>query len=94
MNAWMKIIIKNCDNVTSNFLEIREVRADLFYILIRKRDYEIFAMTMENIKKIFKSKSYFDFRFFVLEEYYDLIDIFKKKFVNKLPPHRDNIISR
>ncbi len=47
---------KDCDNATSNFLKIREVRADLFYILIRKRDHEIFAVTMKDIEKVFKLK--------------------------------------
>ncbi len=70
---------KNCDNVTSNLLEIREVRADPFYILIRKRDHEVFAVIIKNIKKIFKSKSYIDPRSFIPEKYHDLIDIFKKK---------------
>ena len=80
---------KNCNNATSNLLEIREIRTNLFYILIKKRDYKIFAVTIKNIKKIFKSKSYIDPRSFVPEEYHDLIDIFKKKFVDKLRPHRD-----
>ncbi len=70
---------KDYDNVTSNLLEIREVRADPFYILIRKRDHEIFAVTIEDIKKAFKSKFYIDSRSFVPEKYHDLIDIFKKK---------------
>ncbi len=80
---------KNYKNTTSNLLEIREVRADPFYILIRKRDYEIFVVTIKDIKKIFKLKFYIDFRFFVPEKYYDLIDIFKKTFINKLWPYRD-----
>ncbi len=80
---------KDYDNVTSNLLEIREVRADPFYILIRKRDHEIFAVTIKNIKKALKPKSYIDPRFFILEKYHDLIDIFKKKFADKLSPHRD-----
>ncbi len=79
---------KNYDNVTSNLLKIHEIRTDPFYILIKKRDHKIFVVTIKNIKKTFKSKFYIDSRFFVLEEYHDLIDIFKKKFANKLPPHR------
>ena len=70
---------KNYNNATSNLLEICEVRADPFYILIRKRDHEIFAVTIKNIKKALKPKSYIDPRPFVLEEYHDLIDIFKTK---------------
>ena len=80
---------KDCDNATSNLLKIREVRTNLFYILIRKRDHEIFVVTMEDIKKVLESKSYIDFRFFVPEKYHDLIDIFKKKFTDKLPLYRD-----
>ncbi len=80
---------KNYDNATSNLLKIREIRANLFYILVRKRDHKIFAVIIKDIKKVFKSKSYIDPQSFVLEEYYDLIDIFKKKFADKLPPYRD-----
>ncbi len=68
---------KNYNNATSNLLEIREIRANPFYILIRKRDYEIFVITIKDIKKTLKSKSYIDSRSFVSEKYYDLIDIFK-----------------
>jgi len=71
-------MIKNYNNVISNHLEIREVRVDPFYILIRKRDHEIFDVIIKDIKKIFKSKSYIDSRFFIPEEYHSLIDIFKK----------------
>jgi len=70
---------KDCNNIISNLLKIREIRADPFYILVRKRDHKIFAVTIEDIKKALKSKSYIDPRSFVLEEYHDLIDIFKKK---------------
>ena len=80
---------KDCDNATLNLLKIREIRADPFYILIKKRDHEIFAVTMEDIEKALKPKSYIDPRFFVPKKYHDLINVFKKKFVNKLPPHRD-----
>ncbi len=69
---------KDYNNVILDFLKIREVRADLFYILIKKRDYEIFAIIIKDIKKTLKPKFYIDPRFFVFEEYYDLIDIFKK----------------
>ncbi len=48
---------KDYNNATSNLLEIREVRAGLFYILIKKRDHEIFAVTIKDIKKVFKLKS-------------------------------------
>jgi len=80
---------KNCDNATSNLLEIRAVRANPFYILIKKRDYQIFAVTIKNVEKTLKPKLYINSRSLVPEEYHDLIDIFKKRFINKLPPYRD-----
>ena len=69
---------KNYDNVMSNLWEIRAVRADFFYMLVKKRDYQIFAMTIKNIEKALESKLYINPQSLVFEEYYDLIDIFKK----------------
>ncbi len=62
----------------SNLWEIRAVRADFFYMLVKKRDYQIFAMTIKNIEKALESKLYINPQSLVFEEYYDLIDIFKK----------------
>jgi transposase InsO family protein len=70
-------------------LEIREIRADPFYMLARKRDHEIFAVTMEDIEKALEPKLYIDPRPLVPEEYHDLIDVFEKQNADKLSPHRD-----
>ncbi len=85
---------KNYNNATSNLLKIREIRADPFYILIKKRDYEIFAVIIKDIKKALKSKFYIDFRFFVSEEYHDLINIFKKSLLISYRRTAINIILR
>jgi hypothetical protein len=58
-------------------------------MIARKRDHEIFAVTMEDIEKALEPKSYIDPRPFVPEEYHDLIDIFEKQNADKLPPRRD-----
>src|SRR5437667_1473928 len=70
-------------------LEIRQIRAEPFYMLARKRDHEIFAITMEDIEKALEPKSYADPRPFVPEEYHDLIDVFERQNADELPPHRE-----
>ena len=69
-------------------LEICQIQAESFYMLTQKQDHEIFAVTMKDIKKILKSKSYADSCFFVSEKYHDLIDVFKRQNVNKLLFHQ------
>jgi RNase H-like domain found in reverse transcriptase/Reverse transcriptase (RNA-dependent DNA polymerase)/Integrase zinc binding domain/Integrase core domain/Chromo (CHRromatin Organisation MOdifier) domain/Aspartyl protease len=71
-------------------LEIRQIRAEPFYMLARKRDHEIFAITMEDIEKALNPKPYVDPRPLVPEEYHDLIDVFEKRNADKLAPHRED----
>jgi len=44
---------------------------------------------MENIKKVLELKQYIDFRPLIPKEYYNLINKFKKQFIDQLPPHQD-----
>jgi hypothetical protein len=44
---------------------------------------------MEDIKKVLKLKQYINPRLFVPEEYYNIINKFKKWFIDQLPPHWD-----
>ena len=44
---------------------------------------------MEDIKKALEPKTYVDPRPLVPEKYHDLINEFKKRFADQLPPHRD-----
>jgi hypothetical protein len=44
---------------------------------------------MEDIKKALKLKQYINPRPLVPEEYHNIINKFKKRFVDQLPPHQD-----
>jgi hypothetical protein len=79
---------KDYDDTKLTPLDIREIRAEPFHMLARKRDHEVFAVTMEDIEKALEPKPYVDPRPFTPEEYQDLIDMFEKKQADKLPPHR------
>ena len=66
------------NNIFKSFLEICQIWVELFYMLTWKQDHEIFTITMKDIEKALKSKSYADSWLFVSEEYHDLIDVFEK----------------
>ena len=44
---------------------------------------------MEDIKKVLKLKQYINPQPLMPEEYYNIINKFKKQFTDQLPPHRD-----
>ena len=44
---------------------------------------------MEDIKKVLKLKQYINPWLFVPEEYYNIINKFKKRFIDQLPPYQD-----
>ena len=44
---------------------------------------------MEDIKKALELKQYIDPWPLIPKEYYNIIDKFKKWFINQLPPHQD-----
>ena len=44
---------------------------------------------MEDIKKVLKLKQYINPRPLIPEEYYNIINKFKKWFIDQLPPHQD-----
>src|SRR6266480_7951594 len=71
-------------------LEICQISAESFYMLARKQDHEIFAVTMKDIKKTLKSKTYVDPQPFISEELHDIINTFEKQHADKLAPHREN----
>ena len=52
---------KECEDDMLKPLEIRVIRAAFFIILlVRKQDYKIFAVIMEDIKKALELKQYID----------------------------------
>jgi hypothetical protein len=65
------------------------IQAVPFILLTKKRDNKIFIVIMENIKKVLKPKQYINPRPFVPEEYYNIINKFKKRFIDQLPPYQN-----
>jgi hypothetical protein len=63
------------------------IQAIPFILLAKKRDYEIFAVIMEDIKKVLELKQYINPQPLVPEEYYNIINEFEKRFTDQLPPH-------
>jgi hypothetical protein len=63
------------------------IQAIPFILLIKKRDYKIFIVTIEDIKKALESKQYINPWPLVPKEYHNIINKFKKRFVDQLPLH-------
>ena len=78
---------KKHKNITPKPLKICVIWAVPFILLTRKWDHEIFIITMENIKKALKLKQYIDPRPLVPKEYYNIINKFKRQFMDQLPLH-------
>ena len=68
-------------------LEIYVIRAVPFILLVKKQDYKIFTVTMEDIKKVLELKQYINPQPLIPEEYYNIINKFKKRFTDQLPPY-------
>ena len=58
-----------------------------FILLARKWDYEIFVIIIENIKKALKFKQYINPQPLIPKEYYNIINKFKRQFIDQLPLH-------
>ena len=80
---------KKYKDIAPKPLKIRVIWAALFILLARKRDYEIFVVTIEDIKKVLELKQYINPRLLISEEYYNIINMFKRQFTNQLPPYQD-----
>jgi hypothetical protein len=61
------------------------IQAAPFILLTKKQDYKIFIVIMEDIKKVLKLKQYINPRPFIPEKYHNIINKFKKRFVDQLP---------
>ena len=66
------------------YLNICQIKSILFVSLIKKLSYELFAVSITNIKKILKLKKYTNLVKKVLKKYYKFLDIFSQKKVDKL----------
>ena len=82
LNQYNKAIIVNCGKKSEDIiikpLKIYIIWAAPFISLARKQDYEIFTVTIENIKKVLKLKQYINPQPFIPKEYYNIINKFKK----------------
>jgi hypothetical protein len=76
---------KKYKNVITKPFKIYIIQAVLFILLTKKQDYKIFAVTMEDIKKVLKLKQYIDPQPLVPEEYHNIINEFEKWFIDQLP---------
>jgi hypothetical protein len=65
------------------------IQAAPFILLTKKQDYKIFIVIMEDIKKVLKLKQYINPWLLIPEEYHNIINEFKKRFVDQLPLYWD-----
>jgi len=52
---------KECEDNTSKLFEIYVIQAAPFISLVKKQNYEIFTVIIEDIKKALEPKQYIDF---------------------------------
>jgi hypothetical protein len=78
---------KEYKNIITKPLKIYIIQAAPFILLAKKRNYKIFVVIIEDIKKALKLKQYINPQPLVPEEYHNIINKFEKRFVDQLPPH-------
>lgn len=69
-------------------LNISMIGAAPFAALSKKKDHEVFAISLHDINKALEPRQEVDPATVVHSEYHDLLDAFNKKEAAKLPPHR------
>ena len=69
-------------------LNINIIRAILFYFLIKKKDHQLFAVFIKNIKKVLTPKLEINPIIILPLKYYNFLDVFFKGEVDKLPPYK------
>ena len=73
---------KKYKDIAPKPLKIYIIRAVPFILLARKQDHEIFIVIIEDIKKALEPKQYINPRPLMPEEYYNIINKFKKRFTD------------
>lgn len=70
-------------------VEITMINADIYYAVCKLIKAQIFAVSMRDLEYQIekKVKPETDLRIFILEKYYNLLDVFFKKSFNMLPPY-------
>jgi peptide subunit release factor RF-3 len=80
---------KKYKNVITKPFEICIIQAIPFILLVKKWDYKIFTVIIEDIKKALKLKQYINSQPLVPKEYHNIINKFEKWFTDQLPPYWD-----
>jgi hypothetical protein len=78
---------KEYKNIITKPFKIYIIQAASFILLAKKRDYKIFVVIIEDIKKALKPKQYINPRLLVPEEYHNIINKFEKWFTDQLHPY-------
>ena len=73
---------KECEDVITKPFKIYVIWTAPFILLVRKRDYEIFVITIEDIKKALKFKQYINPQLLIPKEYYNIINKIKNQFID------------
>jgi hypothetical protein len=58
-------------------------------LLVKKQNHKIFTVTIKDIKKVLKPKQYINPQPLVPKEYHNIINKFKKRFIDQLPLHQN-----
>ena len=72
------------------FLKIYIIEAILFIKLVKDSRIKLFAIIITNIEKTLKEKKYLNSIIFLLLEYYNFLNVFFRKDINKLFLYRSN----
>ena len=69
-------------------LDICMIGAAAYAMYSKKKDYQLFAISLRDIDKALEEKSRPDPSILLPEEYHDFFDVFSRTESDKLPPHR------
>ena len=69
-------------------MQINIINAAAFAYYNLKKNYQIFAISLRDIEKIFNNRSYSDSATLLPEYYHDFLDVFSRVESNKLSLHR------
>lgn len=94
----LELILKNlqtsaCENMLTlsivkfKALEICMIGSTPFMWIVKKKNHEIFAISIKNIKKVLNSRQLTDSATVLSEEYHEFLDVFSKQLANSLPSH-------
>ncbi len=78
----------SANTAQSKPLEICMIGSAPFAHSARKKDHQVFAIFMQDIKKALNPKQLTDPATVLSEEYHEFLDVFSRQLANSLPSHR------